>query len=159
MTLTLLTQVCDTRSAPCRAGRGILALHLITLFRLDPAWAQVHLLHLFDRSKFSGARTMAGAVSWSPRNYRPLLAAFKSHFLETARHYSELGDRAERYATLLTYTALDRADVFSARSFSTPSAACPREGLQASVQLVRAQQASGEQREESWKNRIAPFLA
>lgn len=38
----LLTQVCDTGSAPCRAGRGILALHLITLFRLDPVWTRAH---------------------------------------------------------------------------------------------------------------------
>ncbi|WP_284447733.1 anti-phage defense-associated sirtuin Dsr1, partial [Fluviibacter phosphoraccumulans] len=154
----LLTQVCDTRSAPCRAGRGILALHLITLFRLDPAWAQVHLLHLFDWSNPIEARTMWSGFLWSPRPYRPLLAAFKTHFLETARHYSELGDRAEIYATLLTYTALDRADVFSARELFDAFSSLSPEGLQASVQaLVRAQQASGEQREESWKNRIAPF--
>lgn len=154
----LLTQVCDTRSAPCRAGRGILALHLITLFRLDPDWTQAHLLRLFDWSNPIEARTVWSGFLWSPRNYRPLLAAFKSHFLETARHYSELGDRAERYAALLTYAGLDHADVLTAKELYDAFNSLPPEGLHASVQaLVRAQQASGEQREESWKNRIAPF--
>jgi hypothetical protein len=66
----------------------------------------------------------------------------------------------QRYATLLTYTALDRADVFSARELYDAFSNLPPEGLQASVEaLVRAQEASGEQREESWRNRIAPLLA
>jgi hypothetical protein len=65
----------------------------------------------------------------------------------------------QRYATLLTYTALDRADVFSARELYDAFSNLPP-GLQASVEaLVRAQEASGEQREESWRNRIAPLLA
>jgi hypothetical protein len=165
----LLTQVCDTRSAPCRAGRGILVQDLITLFRVAPAWTQTHLLPIFDWSNRIEARTVWGNFLWSistmwnglrssPHAYLPLLAAFKTHFLETARHYSELGSRAEIYATLLTYTALDRADVFTAKELYDAFSSLPPEGLYASAQaLVRAQQASGEQREESWRNRIAPF--
>ncbi len=202
----LLTQVCDTRSAPCRAGRGILALHLITLFRLDPVWTRAHLLPLFNWSNPIEARAMwngfleshnpaqeqldallmktAVAQFQAPRRareYRPsrlrriiklqvstllhaqrdAIASFRTlraQFLETAKHHKELGDQAERYATLLTYTALDRADVFSARELYDAFSNLPPEGLQASVEaLVRAQEASGEQREESWRNRIAPF--
>ena len=82
----------------------------------------------------------------------------RTHFLETAKHHKELGDQAQRYATLLTYTALDRADVFTAKELYDAFSSLPPEGLQASVEaLVRAQEASGEQREESWRNRIAPF--
>ena len=154
----LLTQVCDTPSDPYRAGRGILASRLVALFRVAPAWTQKHLLPLFDWSNPAEARALWAGFLWSPRNHHPLLAAFKTHFLETARHYDELDDRAERYATLLTYAALDRGDTFTARELYDAFSSLPLEGLHASVQaLVRAQKASGEQREVSWKNRIAPF--
>lgn len=154
----LLTQVCDTHSDPYHAGRGILALHLITLFRVAPAWTQQHLLPLFDWSNPAEARALWGGFLWSPRHYRPLLVAFKARFLEAAHHYDELGDRAEMYAALLTYAALDRADTFTARELYDAFSSLPLAGLQASVStLVRAQDASGEQREASWKNRIAPF--
>lgn len=89
---------------------------------------------------------------------RDAVAIFRKNFLKTAKHHKELGDQAQRYATLLTYTALDRADVFSARELYDAFSSLSPEGLHASVQaLVRAQQASGEQRKESWKNHIAPF--
>lgn len=92
---------------------------------------------------------------------RDAIASFRTlrtHFLETAKHHKELGDQAQRYATLLTYTALDRADVFTAKELYDAFSSLPPEGLHTSVQaLVRAQQASGEQREESWRNRIYPF--
>lgn len=62
------------------------------------------------------------------------------------------------YAALLTYAALDRGDTFTARELYDAFSSLPLAGLQASVStLVRAQDASGEQREASWKNRIAPF--
>ena len=154
----LLTQVCDTPSDPYRAGRGILASRLVTLFRVAPAWTQQHLLPLFDWSNPAEARDLWDGFLWSPRNHHPLLAAFKAHFLEAARHYDELGDRAEMYAALLTYAALDRGDTFTARELYDAFSSLPLAGLQASVStLVRAQDASGEQREASWKNRIAPF--
>lgn len=89
---------------------------------------------------------------------RDAIASFRTHFLETAKHHKELGDQAQRYATLLTDTALGRADVFSAGELYDAFSNLPSEGLQASVEaLVRAQEASGEQRKESWKNHIAPF--
>lgn len=89
---------------------------------------------------------------------RDAVAIFRKNFLKTAKYHTELGDQAQRYVTLLTYTALDRADVFSARELYDAFSSLSPEGLHASVQaLVRAQQASGEQREESWRNRIAPF--
>ena len=154
----LLTQVCDTPSDPYRAGRGILASRLVTLFRVAPAWTQQHLLPLFDWSNPAEARDLWDGFLWSPRNHHPLPAAFKAHFLEAARHYDELGDRAEMYAALLTYAALDRGDTFTARELYDAFSSLPLAGLQASVStLVRAQDASGEQREASWKNRIAPF--
>lgn len=153
----LLTQVCDTHSDPYRAGRGILASRLVALFRVAPAWTQKHLLPLFDWSNLAEARALWAGFLCSPHHYHPLVA-FKAHFLETARHYDELDDRAERYATLLTYAALDHADTFAARELYDAFSSLPLAGLQASVQsLVRAQEASGDQREESWRNRIHIF--
>lgn len=154
----LLTPLVNTSSTQYRHGRVILSSRLITLFRVAPAWTQTHLLPLFGWSNPTEARAMWSGFLWSPRHYRPLLVAFKAHFLEAARHYNELGDRAEGYAALLTYAGLDRADIFSTKELYDAFSSLPPEGLQASAQaLVRAQQASGEQREESWKNRIAPF--
>lgn len=154
----LLTPLVNTSSTQYRHGRVILSSRLITLFRVAPAWTQTHLLPLFGWSNPTEARAMWSGFLWSPRHYRPLLVAFKAHFLEAARHYNELGDRAEGYAVLLTYAGLDRADIFSTKELYDAFSSLPPEGLYASAQaLVRAQQASGEQREESWKNRIAPF--
>lgn len=111
----LLTQLCDTSVDRYRHGRIVMASRLIALFRVDRAWTEAHLLHLFNWSRPAEAQSLWQGFLWSPRLYSPLLAAFKTDFLETARHYAELGEHAGQYATLLTYAALDSEGVFAPR--------------------------------------------
>jgi hypothetical protein len=95
---------------------------------------------------------------WSPRLYRPLLLAFKPQFLDTARHYGELGAHARQFAAFLTYAALEKVDGYTAEEWRGALAALPHEGLQESAQaLAQALEGAADQREEYWKNRIQPF--
>jgi hypothetical protein len=137
----------------------ILASRLIALFRVDQRWTKTHLLPLFDwRINPVEARAAWEGFLWSPRLYRPLLIAFKEHFLDTAHHYLELGEHAQHFAAFLTYAALDPVDNYTPQDFQVALAALPQEGLEESAQaLVHALQGAGEQGEEYWANRIHPF--
>jgi hypothetical protein len=80
---------------------------LIAIFRVDRPWTEQHLLPLFDWTvNWAEAKAAWEGFLWSPRLHRPLLIAFKSQFLETARHYAELGDHSRQFAAFLTYAAL-----------------------------------------------------
>jgi hypothetical protein len=87
-----------------------------------------------------------------------LLIAFKPQFLETARHYAELGENSRQFAAFLTYAALDPVDGYTVEDFQAAIGALQQEGLQEAAQaLSQALEGAGEQREEYWKNRIQPF--
>lgn len=155
----LFSMLCDRQVDQYRHARVLLAAHVITLFRVDREWTEAFLLPLFD---WQLSATEAGAAwegfLWSPRLYRPLLAAFKPSLLETARHYEELGEHRRQYAAFLTYAALDPADTFSTAELHDAISALPPEGLQESAQaLVNAQEGAGDQLESYWDNRIVPF--
>lgn len=153
------TQLCDTHSERFRHGRVLLCAHVIAMFRVDQAWAECHLLPLFDWQRdATEARAAWEGFLWSPRLYLPLLIAFKPALLETSRHYSELGDHGKQYAAFLTYAALEPAEGFAAADFRLAFASLPQEGLREAAQaLAQAQEGAGEQREEYWKNRVLPF--
>jgi hypothetical protein len=94
---------------------------------------------------------------WSPRLYRPLLAAFKQPLLDTASHYDQLGDHAKQYADFLTFAALEPADTFTSSELAKATAKLPQDGLQHAAQaLARALGGAGEQRVEYWRNRLVP---
>ena len=154
----LLTQLCDTSVDRYRHGRVVMASRLIALFRVDRAWTEAHLLSLFNWSRPAEAQSIWQGFLWSPRLYSPLLAAFKTDFLETARHCAELGEHAGPDVTLLTYAALDSEGVFALGELYDTFHVLPQEGLQVSAQaLVRALEGAGGQRESYWTNRIQPF--
>lgn len=155
----LFTQLCDSRIQRFRHGRVLLASQLIALFRVDHQWTQQCLLPLLD---WTANRMEAKAVwegfLWSPRLYRPLLLAFKPQFLDTARHYGDLGEHSQQFAAFLTYAALGPVDGYTAEEWCAAIATLPQEGLQESAQaLVQALEGAADQREEYWKNRIRPF--
>jgi hypothetical protein len=132
---------------------------MIALFRVDRQWTEQWLLPRFD---WTADRMEAKAVwegfLWSPRLYRPLLLAFKPQFLDTARHYGELGEHAQQFAAFLTYAALGPVDGYTAEEWRAALAALPQEGLQESAQaLAQALEGAADQREAYWKNRIQPF--
>lgn len=155
----LFTQLCNTDVARFRHGRVLLASRLIAFFRVDRPWTEVNLLPLFDwTTDAAEARAAWAGFLWSPRLYRPLLIAFKAQFLDTARHYTELGEHGRQFAALLTYAALDPVDAYTSKDFQMALSALPHEGLHEVAQaLVQAMEGAGEQREEYWTNRIQPF--
>lgn len=154
------TELCDTRVDKFRHGRVLLAAHVITLFRVDREWATQSLLPLFDwlRSEAEARAAWEGFL-WSPRLYRPLLEVLKPAFLDTANHYAALGKHDGQYASLLTFAALDRGDVFTIGELASATRALPPDGLRATAQtLVRAMDSAGDQRSDYWSNRVAPYL-
>ena len=152
-------RLCNSGIEQFRHGRVLLASRLIALFRVDRSWTETHLLPHFDWSTDPNeAMAVWEGFLWSPRLYRPLLSAFKSCFLDTANHYTELGEYNKQFARFLTYAALDPVEDYSPHDFQIAMEALPQEGLQIAAQALRqALEGSGEQREDYWKNRIQPF--
>jgi hypothetical protein len=155
----LFTQLCDVQVQRFRHGRVLLASQLIALFRVDRQWTEQCLLPLFDwAADPTEAKAAWEGFLWSPRAYRPLLLAFKPQFLDTARHYGELGEHTQQFAAFLTYVALGPMDGYSAEEWRAALAALPQEGLEESAEaLAQALEGAADQREEYWKNRIQPF--
>lgn len=153
------TQLCDVRVQRFRRGRVLLASRLIALFRGDRQWTEQCLLPRFDwAADPMEAKAAWEGFLWSPRLYRPLLLAFKPQFLDTGRHYGELGEHGRQFAAFLTYAALGPVDGYTAGDWRTAIAALPQEGGQESGRaLVQALEEAADQREEYWKNRIQPF--
>lgn len=153
------TRLCNTRVDRFRHGRVLLASRLIALFRVDRPWTERYLLPCFDWTyDRSEAKAAWEGFLWSPRLYQPLLLAFKPQFLETARHYGELGEHADRFASFLTYAALGPVDGYTAEDWRTALGSLSLQGLEKSAQaLVQALEGAANQREEYWKNRIRPF--
>jgi hypothetical protein len=95
---------------------------------------------------------------WSPRLYPPLFELIKPAFLDTAKHYVELGDHGRQYAALLTFAALEPGDTFTTSELRAATEALPEAGRQEAVHtLMVALQGAGEQRDEYWRNRILPY--
>ncbi|MBX3590291.1 MAG: SIR2 family protein [Burkholderiaceae bacterium] len=155
----LFTRLCDVRVHRFRHGRVLLASQLVALFRVDRPWTDQYLLPRLDwTSDPIEAKAAWEGFLWSPRLYGPLLLAFKPQFLETARHYGELGEHAQQFAAFLTYAALGPVDGYTAEDWRAAIGALPKEGLEESAEaLAQALEGAGDQREEYWKNRIQPF--
>lgn len=155
----IFTALCNTQNQQYRHARVLMATNVIALFRVDREWAKVYLLPLFNwQMSVNEARAAWEGFLWSPRLFRPLLTAFKADFLETACHYSDLGEHARQYAAILAHAALDPADTFTAAELYEATSVLPQEGLQESAQaLVYALEGAGEQRELYWNNRIRPY--
>jgi len=155
----IFTALCDTQVAKFRHGRVLLAAHALSLFRVDKAWSEQHLLPLlnWNRSETEAQAAWEGFL-WSPRLYRPLIEAIKPALLDTVNHYSQLGKHNEQFVAFLTFAALDPGDTFTIAQLAAAIRALPADGLRESAQaLVRAQEGAGDQREDYWKNRVLPF--
>jgi hypothetical protein len=153
------SRICEAKVERFRHGRVLLASRLIALFRVDRSWTEKNLLPLFDWSRNPAeAKGAWEGFLWSPRLYRPLLIAFKSQFLSTVQHYSDLGEGGHQFAAFLTHAALDPAEGYTSADFQTAVGELPQEGLQEVAQtLSQALESAGDQREDYWKNRVQPF--
>jgi len=157
----VFTRICDPSVPGFRHGRILLCTNTITLFRVDRIWTARFLLPQFDWRNSTHTAILAWTgYLWSPRLFRPLLEALKDQFLETARHYNDLGRTAEQYAALLTVVALDEGDTFTKAHLRAATAALPEEGLlRAAEILVDGLQGAAERRVEYWQNRAKPYFA
>lgn len=155
----IFSKLCDTDIAKFRHGRLLLAANAITLFRVDNSWAKQYLLPLFDWSCSEiEARAAWGGYLLSPRLYRPLMDVFKAAFLETGRHYMQLGEYGRQYASLLTFAAIEPGDTFTTSELAGALRGLPPEGLRdVAEELPSVLEGAGDQREDYWRNRIQPF--
>lgn len=153
-----LTALCDLHTAVFRHGRVILAANVISLLRIDPSWTKRTLLPLFSWENDVEARSAWAGFLWSPRLYKPLFDLFKMDFLATANHLNRLVAHSNQYISVLTYVALDMTEGFTDSELSSAFNSLSNEGLETVLQaLTQALMGAGEQREEYWTNRIAPF--
>jgi len=155
---SFFTALCDGRTDRFRHGRVLLGSQLIALFRVDRPWTEQYLLPLFSWSNPAEAKSVWEGFLWSPRLYQPLLAAFKTSFLESASHYADLGEHRQQYAAFLTYAALGPAEGYTLEEFRSAFGTLPQEGLEEAAQaLSQALEGASDQRESYWKNRVWPF--
>ena len=156
----ILTNLCDAKESGFRHGRVWLAVNVVSLLRVDSQWTSEHLLPLFDwEDREEEARAMWTGFLWSPRVYHPLFLKIRQPFLDTARHYQELGEFAKQYAALLTFAALDPGDSFRPGELKEATSTLPDAGLViASRTLRQVLKSAGSQRVASWENRILPYL-
>ena len=154
----IFTTLCDVQVDRFRHGRVLMGSRLIAFFRVDRPWTEQHLLPLFGWSNPVEAKAVWEGFLWSPRLYQPLLAAFKSQFLDSANHYADLGEHRQQFATFLTYAALDQTEGYTVDEFRSAIGALPQEGLEEAAQaLSQALEGAADQREDYWINRAQPF--
>jgi len=154
----IFTALCDVQVDRFRHGRVLMGSRLIAFFRVDRPWTEQHLLPLFGWSNPVEAKAVWEGFLWSPRLYQPLLAAFKSQFLDSANHYADLGEHRQQFATFLTYAALGPTEGYTVEEFRAAIGALPQEGLEESAQaLSQALEGAADQREDYWRNRAQPF--
>ena len=146
---SIFTELCNTDIEKFRHGRVLLAAHVVSLYRVDRAWATDCLVPLFDwqRSEIEARSAWAGFL-WSPSIYRPLLSVKKESMLKTATHYENLGrEHAEQYTAFLTFIALDPADTFTTEELAETTKSLPPSGLAGvAAALTRALEGAGDQR-------------
>lgn len=154
----IFTGLCDVQIDRFRHGRVLLGSQLVAFFRVDRPWTEQHLLPLFDWNNPIEAKAVWEGFLWSPRLYQPLLTAIKSQLLNSASHYTDLGEHRQQFATFLTYAALGPTEGYRIEEFRSAIGALPQEGLEECAQaLLQALEGAADQREDFWKNRAQPF--
>lgn len=156
----IFTLLCDERIASYRYCRIILATNIIALFRVDRSWTERNFLPKLDWSaNIDEARAAWSGFLWAPRLYVPLFASIKGQFLETVKHYADLGEFSQRYASLLTLVALEAPEPFTKKELALATSQLPTEGLdRCAISLVQGLDSAGEKRAEYWQNRVRPYL-
>ncbi|BCU55204.1 anti-phage defense-associated sirtuin Dsr1 [Enterobacter kobei] len=154
----IFSELCNPSIERFIHGRVLLSSQLIALFRVDRNWTEQYLLPFLKWDNPFEAKSVWEGFLWSPRLYQPLMTVIKSHVLETAKRYKELGDHSQQYATFLTYAALDPTIDYTTEEFRAAFGALPPDGLEkCALALYQAQDGAGDKREEYWRNRVRPL--
>ncbi|UCB33489.1 SIR2-like domain protein (plasmid) [Duffyella gerundensis] len=155
---SIFSTLCDPGIKRYIHGRVLLSSQLIALFRVDRPWTEEYLLPFFNWDNVLEAKSVWEGFLWSPRLYQPLMTAFKSQCLDSAKHYTELGDHRQQYATFLTYAALGPTADYTTEEFRAAFDILPSEGLEYCARaLCQAQEGAADKREDYWKNRVWPL--
>jgi len=141
-------------------GRVIMARHLGSLYSGDPTWTTEMLLPYFNwTSNPAEAKGIWEGYLWVPRIHAELLDAFKSYFLATAHHYSDLGKHDSQYASLLTVVALELDQHFTKNELREAFNTLPKEGLaESAAMLARSLEGAADRSEAYWSNRVKPLI-
>lgn len=155
---SFFTELCNVQVGRFRHARVLLGAQVVVLFRVDQAWTEQYLLPLFNWDNPGEAKAAWDGFLGSPRLYQPLLIAIKPYFLESANHYTELGEHRQQFAAFLAYAALGPSEGYTVDEFRSAIGALPQEGLEECARaLPQALQGAADQREDYWKNRVQPF--
>lgn len=156
----IFSRICESGVKNYIPGKVVLARHVISLYRVDKLWAQTHLIPYFSWELHPDAAPyMWEAFLWAPRSYAPLMREMKNSFLEIANHLPLLEKQVRPYASLLTFMALEQQGVFNGAELARATQALPPEGLiECARALCQGLEASSEQRNEYWENRIEPYF-
>jgi hypothetical protein len=142
------------------AARVALAAHVANLFIVDPMWTAEHLLPFFawDMDPAT-AHHMWEAYLGNPNISIELLGGFKTQFLKTAEHYSELGAYGKQYAGLLAITLLELREGLSLAEARAALQSLGGDGIAEAAHRIAVGLANArEQCEEYWINRVKPLL-
>ena len=156
-----LTTICNTNEPRFRPARVFVGAFSANLFDADEEWTKQTLLPLFDWAK---SVTEAHAVWYGFLFFYnatfPLLREMKDSFLETAKHYGDLGRMGRKYADALTWLALGYGSkIFSPEQLRTATDYLPEEGLcHAASAVIRTLNGAGKHRKECWRDRVSPYF-
>ncbi len=156
----LFRKICTLKRKQLRYGRVLLASRLSMLFRVDQQWTERYLLPFFKWKKENlvEAQVVWEGFLWCSSLYQPLLDAFKSELVETASHYDNLSEFKQKYATYLTYAALENLDGEHLDAYQSAFEYLPSAGLQEVADtLTDILESHAARSEDYWFNRIEPF--
>ncbi|WMN59560.1 SIR2 family protein [Pseudoalteromonas xiamenensis] len=152
------TTLCDANLEHFCHARVLMGSRLIAFYRVDPRWTEQHLLPLLDWNKTTEAMAIWQGFLWSPRLYAPLLNAFKSQFLDCAKHYDKLGEYNDQFATFLTYLALEPPKEYTNEELRLVYSLLPQNALESAARaFLQALQGAAERAEDYWINRSHRF--
>jgi hypothetical protein len=149
-----------TTEPTASASRVCLAAHLANLFIVDPGWTREYVLPYFSWDTDPvAAHSVWDAYLGNPNVSSELVAGFKAQFLETAKHYAELGEYGKQYAGLLAITLLELPEAFSVAEMRAALHSLGPSGIAEAAHRIAVGLANaGERREEYWTNRVKPLL-
>lgn len=157
---SIFSELCDVSVEKYRAAHVVLAGNLLLLFRVDQAWTEQHPLPLFSWQQ-DATEALAVWIGFLPyaRIHPPLWERLKGDFLETTRHFRELGRLDKHYAALLAWASLEMRDLFQENELAEAMNVLPDQAkVQVAEALVEALDSAGDQRAEYWENRVRPYL-
>ncbi len=158
--IPILTHICNRKIDKFRHGRVILAEYAISLFRMSSEWMKENLLPLFfwQDSGVEARAVWSGFLS-SAHLCSAFLEAIRIPFLDTAKHYNDLGRRGKSYVNLLTLVALEVDDVFQEGELARATQVLPEGVLQDAARSVEDRlELAGEKRLQYWNQHVAFYF-